>query len=283
MDSDKYNINENDVIAYSKEKNLEYTSLTTEEKKKIKKEILSQLVSQYLVLYSGNMDEMIAQDQIKPKMAKLTITLKETNGNELKRIKKDIIEYTKNHIPKNYHIEIGGTAMLGNELNDVVVFGQISSFFISILIIFIIVTISFKSFSAGFISVIPLTISIITNFAIMGFFHLELNIATALIASLTTGMGIDYAIHLLTFYKNNMKIYNDVDKAIEMTFLTSGKAIIYNALSVGLGFGVLLFSSLIILGTFGILITLTMLTSAFGALTIIPILLEIFKPKFAEK
>jgi|GEM_PF-545367 len=282
LDPDKYNINENDIIIYADQNNLNYNSLTIEEKNKVKKEILGQLVSQYLILYSGDMDEMIAVDQIKPKMAKLTITLKETNGDELASIKNDIEKYTKQYIPKGYTVEIGGTAMIINELNRIVVNGQVYSFLISILIIFIIVSISFRSISAGSIAVVPLTVSILTNFAIMGFFKLELNIATAMIASLTTGMGIDYAIHFLTFYKNNWKICHDVDKAIEMTFLTTGKAILYNAFSVGLGFAVLLLSSLVVLGVFGILITLTMLTSAFGALIFIPMLIEIFKPKFAE-
>lgn len=81
----------------------------------------------------------------------------------------------------------------------------------------------------------------------------------------------------------NFKETGSVDKAIEATFMTSGKAIIYNAVSVGLGFAVLLFSSTKLLGVFGILITMVMFTSALGALVIIPIIIEIFKPKFFLK
>ncbi|MDR2662053.1 MAG: MMPL family transporter, partial [Treponema sp.] len=61
----------------------------------------------------------------------------------------------------------------------------------------------------------------------------------------------------------------------------SGKAIIINALSVGLGFAVILFSRFKMLGSFGLLIALTMAASALVSLTVIPALLLTFKPKFA--
>jgi len=70
---------------------------------------------------------------------------------------------------------------------------------------------------------------------------------------------------------------------IRHTFLTSGKAIIFNAASVGLGFAVLAFSQFTILADLGLLMALTMGTSALVSLTILPVLLETFKPAFIRR
>jgi predicted RND superfamily exporter protein len=64
------------------------------------------------------------------------------------------------------------------------------------------------------------------------------------------------------------------------TFITSGKAIIINAASVGAGFAVLIFSQFNIMRDLGLLITLTMFTSAIASLTVIPVLLILLRPKF---
>jgi predicted RND superfamily exporter protein len=65
------------------------------------------------------------------------------------------------------------------------------------------------------------------------------------------------------------------------TFAVSGKAIIINALSVGAGFAVLLFSRFNMLGDFGLLVALTMGVDGLLSLTVIPALLLTFKPSFA--
>jgi predicted RND superfamily exporter protein len=55
-----------------------------------------------------------------------------------------------------------------------------------------------------------------------------------------------------------------------------------NAVSVGAGFAVLLLSRFVMLEDLGLLIALTMGTSAFVSLTVIPVLLLVFKPKFIQ-
>jgi predicted RND superfamily exporter protein len=67
------------------------------------------------------------------------------------------------------------------------------------------------------------------------------------------------------------------------TFISSGKAIIINALSVGAGFAVLFFSRFTMLADLGLLIAITMFSSAMVSLTVLPALLGIIKPKFIEQ
>ncbi|MCK5339126.1 MAG: MMPL family transporter, partial [Bacteroidales bacterium] len=65
----------------------------------------------------------------------------------------------------------------------------------------------------------------------------------------------------------------DVKKTLEETVMISGKAIIINVVSVAAGFLVLLFSELVPLQNFGLLVALSMIGSGLGALTLLPVIL----------
>ena len=72
----------------------------------------------------------------------------------------------------------------------------------------------------------------------------------------------------------------DIEDVARQTFNSSGKGIVTNALAVGLGFLVLMFSKFIILRYIGALVAVVMFTSSSLAMTIIPGVLNAFDPKF---
>jgi predicted RND superfamily exporter protein len=100
------------------------------------------------------------------------------------------------------------------------------------------------------------------------------------VASLAVGIGIDYTVHYIDAYKREYHVSNGGAGFLYRAFATSGKAIIINAVSVGAGFAVLALSRFTILADLGLLIALTMFTSALISLTVIPVLLSVLKPKF---
>ena len=69
----------------------------------------------------------------------------------------------------------------------------------------------------------------------------------------------------------------------EATASTAGRAIIYNAAAVGLGFLTLVLCSFIPQIYFGAFITLTMITASMATLTLLPCLIYSFRPGFLEK
>ncbi len=146
-----------------------------------------------------------------------------------------------------------------------------------------ILSIYYRSIIAGIIGIIPLGISILINFGTMGFLGIKLNIGTAMVASFAIGIGVDYTIHFLAAYRSCWRKANGEKTFLHQTFLSSGKAILFNAVSVGAGFAVLMLSEFNMLGELGFLIALIMITSSLGSLTLLPILLNLIKPKFIRK
>jgi predicted RND superfamily exporter protein len=89
-----------------------------------------------------------------------------------------------------------------------------------------------------------------------------LDIITSLLAALCIGVGIDYAIHLISAFQRN-----DQDFATIMQ--TTGRAILANAASVALGFSGLLFSRFIPIANMGLLFSIAMISAALSALLVL--------------
>jgi predicted RND superfamily exporter protein len=244
-------------------------------------EELQQLVSNYLVLLSGSI-ESYANDPLEPTAIKTTVQLRTIGEEDTGRAIDAINGYIARNFPKNIRAFAGGSAMIEKSLNRLVVQSQIVSVFVSLLAVFLIIALSNKSFIAGLIGVLPLSISILINFAVMGFLGIKLNIGTSMVASVAVGIGIDYTIHYLEAFKREYRASGGAGDFLRRTFTTSGKAIIINALSVGAGFAVLTLSKFVMLGDLGLLIAITMMVSAAVSLTVIPVLLLLFNPAFVR-
>lgn len=243
---------------------------------------LKNLISQYLLLYSGSLDQF-SNDPLQPSKAKMQVQLTTHETKIVNDIINDANEYVKNNFDKGYSFQAYGVAELENALTDMITSSQLSSLLLAIGCVFIILTWYFKSPVAGLIGAIPLSLSILFNFGLMGLTGINLDMVTSLIGSISIGIGIDYTIHFMTDYHTQWGLTHDVNEATLRTLRVSGKAITVNALSVGLGFLVLSLSQFIVLRYIGILVAVVMLTSSITALTILPAILNIVKPKFLDK
>jgi predicted RND superfamily exporter protein len=246
---------------------------------KEKPEELQRLVSNYLVLLSGNISDY-ANDSLEPTAIKVTVQLRTVGMDDSQVIFNEIDRYVTANFPRDVRVIVGGTTMVEGSLNNLVVQSQLISMFFSIICVFIIVAASNKSLIAGCIGIAPLSISVLLNFAVMGFAGIKLNLGTSMVASVSVGVGIDYTIHCLEAYKREYRATNGQGNYLWRAFVSSGKAIIINAVSVGAGFAVLLASRFVMLGDLGLLIAITMFSSALVSLTVLPALLEVIKPKF---
>ena len=117
----------------------------------------------------------------------------------------------------------------------------------------------------------------------MGLFGIKLDLSTAMVGSVAIGIGIDYTIHYLIAYRHERRKTDNLETVAHNTMKGVGKAVLFNAFSVALGFLVLLLSRFTPMNFFGLLIAITMFTSSTASLTILPVLLNLFKPKFISR
>jgi uncharacterized protein len=240
------------------------------------------IISQYLLLFSGNLSSL-TDDDIEPKKTRMLVQLNDPGTIIASKAVKTAEEYALANFPEGYSIETTGTAKIMHILMDLVTKSQTRSILISLTLVFLILSITHRSLAGGIIGIIPIGFTVLINFGVMGIFGIRLDISTAMVAAVSIGIGIDYTIHYLSYYHFERLKTDDLEIVAQKTLSGAGKAIILNAVSVGAGFLILLFSRFNPLNYFGILIAITMIISSTASLTLLPILLEIFKPKFISR
>jgi predicted RND superfamily exporter protein len=240
-------------------------------------EELQPLISNYLVLLGGQSEDSMSNDPLEPTAIQTIILIKSQWQNDAQNVIDAVNEYVAANFPKNVRVIVGGGVIQETAVINLIVESQIISIVISVLIVLIIMAFSYKSLTAGIIAALPLTIAIIGNFALMSFLHITINAATALIASLSVGIGIDYTIHFIDAFKRE---YSGGGDYLYRTFFGAGKAILINAVSVGASFSVLALSRFRVIAQFGGLVALSMAISAVVSLTVIPVLIMTIRPKF---
>jgi uncharacterized protein len=243
---------------------------------------LKNLVSQYLILYSGSLNEY-SNDPLQPSEARISVQLRTHETGKIDAVIRDAQAFAARNFPEGYTIEASGIAEMEVALTSMITTSQVSSLVLSLLGVFIVLAIAFHSPVAGILGSITLGIAILINFGIMGLLGINLDMVTSLISSIAIGIGIDYTIHFLSNYHHERLQSDDLAKVTLNTYLVSGKAILVNALSVAFGFLVLAFSKFVVLRYIGILVAVCMITSSAAAMVVLPVMLNVFKPKFISR
>jgi hydrophobe/amphiphile efflux-3 (HAE3) family protein len=238
-------------------------------------------VAQYLELYSMSGDPDDFEQMVDFDYQKSQFIIRVTDGStaSVNRIMKKVRELTKN----DPHVTLmGGYSTVISELAGTLIDGQVNSIAFALVIIMLLVMLLFRSFAAGLLSSVPLVLSMILGFGIMGIFGIRLDIATAIISSIVMGTGVDFTVQFLWKYRALREAGQEPAEAVTQTLAGTGKAIAFNAICVVSGLGVLVFSSMPPLRHFAILFCVLTLACMVGSLVVVPSLCMFWRPKFLE-
>lgn len=125
----------------------------------------------------------------------------------------------------------------------------------------------------GVITVIPIVVVLMLLLGLMWVLGINYNALTALLTSLTIGIGVDYTIHFTHRYLHERQQGAPVLEALTSTANTVGGALFGSATTTALGFIVLAFAPLLVVSQLGILIAITGILSMLAAAIILPCLL----------
>ncbi|MCD6555988.1 MAG: RND family transporter, partial [Bacteroidales bacterium] len=226
-------------------------------------------VAQYLELYSmsGNPDDFDDFVNFDYTKAIIQIQYKADDVKTINNIIKKIKFLTKSD--ENFKL-IAGNSIVEKDLSEATGIGQKNSLIFAFFAIMLLLMIIFKSIKAGLIGSLPLLFAIICIFGLMGWIGIELNIVTALLSSISIGLGVDYTIHLFWRLKSELKKNKSYPDAIKITLKTTGRGITINAFSVIVGFSVLFFSEFPLIQSFAFLIIISIFLCLISALILIP-------------
>lgn len=152
---------------------------------------------------------------------------------------------------------------------------------ISLALVLLTASLVFRSIWDGIISVIPVSLTVLLLYAVMGYLGIYLEPATSMFAAIAIGVGVDFSIHLVDGLHASLKENgDDLQDTLTTALPPIARACFFNSTALALGFSVLMSSELPMLQRFGGLVTLAALASFLTALVIIP---ACFAARYAVK
>jgi hydrophobe/amphiphile efflux-3 (HAE3) family protein len=232
-------------------------------------------IAQYLLLlsFSGSdfLADFVSSDY---KIARLSARFDSEESQQIALAIREIKKLIAKHFDTSVKVTVGGMPMAIERLHQNIQVSQFITLITAIIAIFILIAWLFKSVVLGLAALTPIGLTLVLNYGLMGILGIRQDVVTATLGSIVIGIGIDYSCHLIARFREEQNNSFTRAEIMQQTLTSVGPAILTNALAVGLGFAVLIFSSFMIIQTFGFLIAETMIFSSVGALTILATLLS---------
>ncbi len=236
-------------------------------------------VAQYIELYSmsGDPEDFEQIVDFDYTRALLTIQYQAGSMEEINSMQNRIDALMKDDPNRSL---VGGFSLIEKEICQSVVTGQYQSLLFAFITILILLALIFRSITAGLLGSLPLAFAVVCTFGIMGWTGIELNIVTALLSSVSIGLGVDFTIQMFWKLKTEIAKGHSHRAAINIALKTMGRGISINAFSVMLGFSVLFLSAFPLIRSFGFLIIISLFLCLTSALVLIPAICMLIKPRF---
>jgi uncharacterized protein len=242
-----------------------------------------ELVAQYLLLYSmsGDSSDFEKLVDFPYEHAQLMAKVTDSGTAAATKVLDDLRTYQREHAKAPIQ-RVGGFLDVMADMVHHIVWGQVVSMAVAAVLVWLLVSMLLRSLVAGLLAVAPLVLALLMIFGIMGFAGIELNLVTALLSSIMIGVGVDYSIHFLWRYRDERRLGLAPEAAVERTLTTTGRGIVFNGLSVVIGFVVLVISAFYPVRFFGLLVAISITASLLGALVVLPAIAILLRPKFLE-
>jgi len=179
-----------------------------------------------------------------------------------------------------FEAKLTGTAHLLDMNMRELSFNMMQGLILASLIIAVLMALLYRSFTMTIIALIPNMIPLVVVAGLMGYMDINLKISTAITFTIAFGIAVDDTIHFLSKLKLELGKGKSLLRALRITYITTGKAIILTSLVLFAGFFMLVLSDFE--GTFamGALVSVSLLVAVIADLMLLPILLLAFyKPK----
>jgi hypothetical protein len=176
----------------------------------------------------------------------------------------------------------GGALGVQAAVRDVIARAQIWNLTFALLMVLFFSTITFRSIVAGLILTIPLAISNLIAFAMMGAYQIGLTVNTYPVSSVGIGLGVDYGLYFIGRLLEEKKQVPELERAVINTIRSNGKSIFVIATTLCLGLLVWLLSNLKFQAEMGALLAMLLFLNMLGALFLVPSFILIIKPRFVQ-
>jgi predicted RND superfamily exporter protein len=207
--------------------------------------------------------------------ANIWIQLTSGDNKDMEKVVKGVDSFfAENRPPVPIKYDWAGLTYINTVWQNKMVFGMLQSFLGSFIIVFIMMTILFRSPLWGIICMIPLTITIAVIYGIIGLTGKDYDMPVAILSALTLGMSVDFAIHFLERARASFQQTGLWKSSAAVMFGEPARAISRNVIVIAIGFLPLLAAPLIPYKTVGIFLCAIMVLSGSITLLVLPAIIK---------
>jgi len=239
------------------------------------KEIYDKSKGLMQIIFGMTADMLISKDGEK---LRISSKIKDIGADNIKLLSKKIDLWLADNIDSNViQFRQTGTGLILDKNSEFVRESLIYGLGMALIIVSVLMGLLFRDFKVLFIAMVPNMIPLIFAAALIGYLSIPLEAGVSIVFAIIFGIAVDDTIHFMSKYKLAMNEYNDQEKALQITFIETGKAIIFTSIILFFGFLVLLFSANQPSVVIGLLISVTLVSAIIADLVILPVILRKFK------
>jgi len=244
------------------------------------------LIAQYFLIYSTGGDPTDFDNYVDfdYRLANVRIRMNKSEYVD----ERVVLEVAQKYIESNFNSEnitanLSGKVALDYQWINQLANNHLKGVLLALLAVLIVAALSFRSAGAGLYTIVPVIFAVSIIYGVMGFAGIWLSVGTSMFAAIAIGVGVDFAVHTvdrMIYFIKEEKL--NIDNAFEAFFRTTGRALLFNLLSLSLGFGVLITSSVPPLIRFGALVAVSVTAAFLASITVLPAIIYLLKPKFLQ-
>ena len=212
--------------------------------------------------------------------ARITLRVKDSMKN-LRR--KELLDKIHNELTQELKIpeknlQMTGLLVLYNNMLQSLFRSQIETLGVVMLGIALMLLVLFRSVSLAVIGIIPNILAAAIILGLMGLLNIPLDMMTITISAITLGIAVDNSIHYIYRFREEFARSGNYLETLYYCHANIGRAVFYTAITIIVGFSIMVLSNFIPTIYFGLLTALAMFIALLAALTLLPKLILIWKP-----
>lgn len=161
-----------------------------------------------------------------------------------------VMEFDENR--DEVELEVTGDLVVSNEIYGLMNRDNKVLIPAAAVLVLVILILTFKRFSDIGISLLTVGLSALYAVGTMGLLEMKFTMIHVALIPLILGLGIDYSIHMLNRYYEELGKNGSCKKAVSSSIRTTGLAVVLAALTTIIGFGSFMASELPAIGTLGV-------------------------------
>ncbi len=229
--------------------------------------------------------------------ANVILQLKSWDADVLRRVLARADAFARAHPLPGAEVKPAGIAYFNLVWNNEVLWGMLTGFISSLVLVLVLLVIEYRSLRWGIISFVPLLFTVALIYGAVGLIGKDFDMPISVLSTLSLGMAIDFAIHFVSRFRQRLADTgfnataglpaatvaqagganpSALADALLWTVARPGRGVMRNAFLFASGFFVMLFASLTPYITVGAFMAAMMILSAVATLLYLPALIVVF-------